>query len=65
MLDMDTPQVAQPAKRGRGRPPAQVKRPMVSFRVDPDVLAAFKATGRGWQTRMHDLIREAVEQGRL
>jgi len=54
-----------PTKRGRGRPASDVKRPMVSFRVDPDVLAAFKATGRGWQTRMHNLIREAVEQGRV
>jgi uncharacterized protein (DUF4415 family) len=42
-----------------------VKRPTLNMRVDADVLAAFKATGPGWQTRIHALLREAVEHGRL
>ena len=25
-------------------------------RVDPDVLAKFKASGEGWQTRVHDAL---------
>ncbi|MBJ7419627.1 MAG: BrnA antitoxin family protein [Rhodoferax sp.] len=28
------------------------------MRDSPDVLAAFKATGQGWQARMNDALRE-------
>ena len=31
----------------RGRPKAAVKRPMLSMRVDPDVLAHLRASGKG------------------
>lgn len=54
----------QPLAR-RGRPPVPVPRPMLSMRVDADVLAALRATGPGWQTRLNTLLREAVAQGRL
>ena len=50
-------------KRGPGRPAVAVKRPTLNMRVDADVLAAFKATGPGWQTRIHALLREAVSRG--
>lgn len=50
-------------KRGRGRPVAAVKRPTLNMRVDADVLEAFKATGRGWQTRVNAALREAVAHG--
>jgi uncharacterized protein (DUF4415 family) len=33
---------------------------MVSLRLERDVLAALRATGRGWQTRVNALLREAV-----
>ncbi|MBC7857974.1 MAG: BrnA antitoxin family protein [Burkholderiaceae bacterium] len=29
-----------------------------TIRFDADVLAAFKATGDGWQTRMNDVLKE-------
>ena len=50
-------------KRSRGRPTVAVKRPTLNMRVDADVLDAFKATGRGWQTRINALLRNAVEHG--
>jgi len=50
-------------KRGPGRPPAAVTRPTLNMRVDADVLAAFKATGPGWQTRINALLRDAVASG--
>jgi len=50
-------------KRGRGRPAAAVKRPTLNMRVDADVLEAFKATGRGWQTRINAALRDAVAHG--
>jgi len=48
-----------------GRPPVAVKRPTLSMRVDADVLAAFRQTGKGWQTRISALLREAVQAGRV
>jgi uncharacterized protein (DUF4415 family) len=35
------------------------------MRVDPDVLDALKATGPGWQTRINNLLKEAVKKGML
>lgn len=52
-------------KRPPGRPPVPVKRPMLSMRVDVEVLTRLRASGKGWQTRVNALLKEAVEQGRL
>ncbi|AWN43920.1 BrnA antitoxin family protein [Methylobacterium durans] len=43
-----------------GRPKAERRKVPVTIRLDPDVVAAFKATGPGWQTRMNDALRAAV-----
>ena len=50
-------------KRGRGRPPTEVKRPTLNMRIDAEVLEAFKATGPGWQTRINAVLRDAVAHG--
>ena len=52
-------------RKAVGRPRAAVRRPMLSMRADPDVLAALRASGKGWQTRVNALLREAVEHGRF
>ncbi len=52
-------------RRRPGRPVAPVVRPMLSIRVDPDIAAALRASGKGWQTRVNALLRQAVEQGKL
>ncbi|MBS0325108.1 MAG: BrnA antitoxin family protein [Proteobacteria bacterium] len=44
----------------RGRPKLEAPRQMVSLRLEPDVVAALRATGRGWQTRVNALLRDAV-----
>ena len=41
----------------RKRPPKQ----SVAIRLDPDVLAAFRAEGPGWQTRMNAVLRDWIE----
>jgi uncharacterized protein (DUF4415 family) len=51
--------------RGPGRPRAEVTRPMLSMRIDPDVLQHLRESGKGWQTRVNALLREAVNAGRL
>ena len=47
-------------KRGRGRPSLPQKRPTLNMRIDADVLDAYKATGPGWQTRIHDILRRSM-----
>jgi len=51
--------------RRRGRPKSAAPKEKINVRLSPDVLAALKATGRGWQTRIDALLREAVESGRV
>ncbi len=61
-----TPEQIAARKRGRpvGTVKAQTKVP-TTLRMDADVLAAIKATGAGWQTRVNALLREAVRGGKL
>ena len=61
-----TPQ--QIAARKRGRPAGTVKtgaKVSTTIRFDPDLLAALKASGAGWQTRVNEVLREAVRRGKL
>ncbi|MFT4179460.1 MAG: BrnA antitoxin family protein [Thermomonas sp.] len=46
-------------KRG-GRPLATNPRKQVTIRLPETVLAAWKATGPGWQTRMAELLSKRV-----
>ncbi|TXH83765.1 BrnA antitoxin family protein [Thauera aminoaromatica] len=46
------------SRRGRGRPSGTGSKEQVAIRIDRDVLAAFRAGGAGWQTRMNDALRE-------
>ena len=43
--------------RKRGRPTGSDKT-QIALRVDNDTLAAFRATGQGWQSRMNAALRE-------
>jgi uncharacterized protein (DUF4415 family) len=47
-------------KRGRGRPPIENPKVSQTLRIDADIVAAFKGTGAGWQTRMNDALRKAA-----
>ncbi|MFT3778019.1 MAG: BrnA antitoxin family protein [Ottowia sp.] len=39
------------ARRAGGRPRQEVHKQPVTLRLDPDVLARWRASGKGWQTR--------------
>jgi len=43
----------------RGRPPLESPKQAVKLRLDADVLAAYRATGAGWQTRINADLRKA------
>lgn len=47
------------AKRSRGKQKKPTKSP-ISIRLSADVVAYFKSTGQGWQTRIDDILREYV-----
>lgn len=42
----------------RGRPAGSGNKEQVAIRLDKDVLAAFRASGAGWQTRMNAALRD-------
>ena len=44
----------------RGRPKAVVTKEPVKLRLDADVLAALRASGDGWQTRINDTLRASL-----
>ena len=45
-------------KRQRGRPKAEAPKVFTAIRLDADLLEAFKATGKGWQTRMNAALKD-------
>ena len=49
-----------PIRALRGRPKSGSTKQLVSVRYSPEVLAYFKATGEGWQSRMDGVLREYV-----
>ena len=48
-------------RRSRGRPAGSTKE-QIAIRFDADVLTALRATGKGWQTRVNDAMREWLKQ---
>lgn len=59
-LRVTMPDVVEVMKRGRGRPKVQNPKQRVSLRLDPKVIAAYKATGEGWQSRINDVLARAL-----
>ena len=44
----------------RGRPKSVAPKKAINIRIDPDVLAFFRAGGPGWQSRINKLLRKAA-----
>lgn len=53
------PELAETIRRSRGRPKVEKPLQHVSIRLDPDVVAKFKATGKGWQGRINEILKAA------
>jgi uncharacterized protein (DUF4415 family) len=45
----------------RGRPPSTSPKEALSLRLDRDVLAHYRGTGRGWQSRINAALRKAAK----
>lgn len=44
-----------------GRPKAEITKQAVSLRLDPEIVAHFKAGGAGWQTRINEVLGKHVK----
>ncbi len=51
--------------RSPGRPKSDTKKTAVSLRLDADVVAAFRKTGVGWQTRINETLRAKLKGGNV
>src|SRR3569623_1173855 len=49
-----------PLKAVRGRPKSESRKLLVSIRYSPEVVAYFKSTGNGWQSRMDGVLQQYV-----
>ena len=56
----DIDKFPRPRTRGRQKTPTKVP---TTIRLDRDVLTYFRASGRGWQSRVNDMLRRAVKRG--
>lgn len=52
-------EVRRPGQRGPQRRPTKVS---TTLRLSPEVVAYFKAQGRGWQTRIDEALKEWVAE---
>lgn len=50
-----------PRPRGPQKAPTKVQ---TTIRLDNDVVEHFRASGKGWQTRLNTVLRKAVERER-
>jgi uncharacterized protein (DUF4415 family) len=48
--------------RRRGRPPKEDRKVNQTLRIDVDVLEAYRQEGRGWQTRINEVLRQHMPQ---
>ena len=51
-----------PLRSLRGRPKSENKKLLVSVRYSPEVVAYFKSTGEGWQSRMDGGLPQHVSR---
>lgn len=59
--EVDRATLAHHQRRTRGRQVKPVK-VAISLRVDRDILARYRATGRGWQTRVNAAIARGARR---
>lgn len=49
----------RPGQRGPGKTPAKV---LMTLRVEPDILEAWRATGTGWQGRVNEVLKREARK---
>ena len=51
--------------RGQRGPQKRPTKELISLRVDRDVVAAYRATGAGWQTRANEALKAFAKKSEL
>ena len=61
----DFPELAEALERARGErgPQKAPTKERVALRLDREIVAHFRATGPGWQTRINNALAELVKRG--
>ena len=49
---------------GRGQPKSTAPKQLTSLRLDPSVIAAFRANGPGWQTKINAVLKAYIQRKR-
>ena len=49
-------------KKLRGRPKAAATKERIAIRLSPEVVAAFRASGKGWQTRIDAALKDWLKK---
>jgi uncharacterized protein (DUF4415 family) len=52
-------------KRMRGRPKSDSPKKLQSFKLSGDLIDKIRASGKGYNTRVEQVLREAVDLGRI
>jgi len=67
LIEMLPPETAAAVRRHRGQrgPQQRPTKELISLRVDRDVVAAYRATGSGWQTRANEALRVFAKKSGL
>ena len=47
-----------------GRPKAETTKDRITIRLSPEVTDYFRASGKGWQTRIDDILKEYIAMHR-
>lgn len=56
------PVLVESYERARGRPRKAAPKVAVTLRLDPEVVAALRASGAGWQTRTNAVLAKWVRK---
>ena len=60
------PENAQKAiRKMMGRPKSENPKKIISFRFDSDIISHLKDCVKGYNTRVENILREAIKQGKL
>jgi uncharacterized protein (DUF4415 family) len=61
------PEIVESFERMRGERGPQIApvKQRVGLRLDADVLARFRETGRGWQARINDILKQHLQNQQL
>ena len=64
LMEVLPPEAAAAVRRYRGQrgPQRSPTKELISLRVDRDVVAAYRATGTGWQTRANEALKAYVKK---